>query len=119
MAPLPFSMALRIDDPACVARLAQLEGQAWGNVQRVNSVSPYCVEIYRKAWADYQDLLASDAGIEWRDFVSAEVRGDGAIYGNGGYHRYVVTEDGNVVLLSWSARPESIAKASALGIDVK
>ena len=110
-------MSLYIFDETALAVLGELEGKPWLELQSRNDTSPYCFPAWRKAWDE-----KVRAGEEYRDEPVAsflEGSGDGAIYGEGGYARFVVQADGELVLLRWSATESKVRKAERLGLRIR
>lgn len=109
-------MSVYIFQADALSRLAAVEGEAWLKQQGHQSRSPYGFHAWHTAW-----LAKTAAGPDYadspvRDFLDGS--GDGAIYGDSGYDRYVILPDGEVVLLAWSARHEKRLLATAQGIRV-
>ncbi len=114
---------VRIDDPDVVDVMGQVEGPAWARSQvgsRSGYAVPAFVEAYRKllevARAEGVSPEEFDANVNPRDWDGPD--SDGTIYGEGGYARYVVRSNGEVVLVASSTRPEKIAIARRVGIKV-
>jgi hypothetical protein len=107
---------LFISDSDALERLARIEGEAWHREQIARPESPYGFHRYVRA---FRELVASGLSLDASvgHFVEG---GDGAIYGEGGYSRYVVLRDGEVVLLAWSIehRAEKRRTAQAAGVRI-
>ena len=58
-----------------------------------------------------------ESGEQWEGNLHP-AGGDGTIYGDGGYARYRVYGNGEVVLVASNTRPERVAKAVAAGFTV-
>lgn len=108
-----------IDDDNCLDLMAEVEGAEWRRQQEANRGSPYGFFAYLEAWR----LIKAEpalAGERPYDVISmglvpsASPWGDGAIYGEGGYSRYVVGSDGRVHLLT-GTNPTREARARELG----
>ena len=99
--------------------LTRLEGEAWRRQQQTCGTNPHGFYAWRHAWDQKMQEVAKDP--TWADEpVSSFLEGgDGAIYGEGGWHRYAVRADGEIVLLGWSAREPNQAKARELGFSVR
>ena len=89
---------LFIDAPDALERLASIEGETWKREQLAKRESPYGFHRYLNK---FRELLDTWQTIDLTVGQYMDV-GDGAIYGNGGYSRFVVLADGEVVLLAWS-----------------
>lgn len=106
---------MKIFDPEIAPALAAVEGEAWWEEQRANRSSPYGFFAWLAAWNQYTQAGGEKEGHRPGDFIDG---GDGAIYGNGGWNRYVVRPDGEIVLLQWSSGSEARRLAVAHGIRV-
>lgn len=98
-------------------RMAAVEGGAWRVTQDRDQKSPYGFFAYLEAWGRKLDAGADAADDALMEFLAAP--GDGAIYGNGGYARYAVSNAGEIVLLAWSTLPEKKEIARAQGFTVR
>ena len=92
-----------IFDPDALDRMAELEGQEWKKHQVSNPSCPFGFFAYLEAWRFREQTLGfEDEPVCW--LVDPEYlpflkgRGDGAIYGNGGYTRYHVASNGQIYL---------------------
>ncbi|MBC8737208.1 hypothetical protein F6X40_10350 [Paraburkholderia sp. UCT31] len=107
---------VKIDDADALDRIAAIEGQAWLDLQHRSKENPYGFFHFLAAWkAKLEGELAHDPEISWKEYLEG---GDGAIYGAGGYHRYVVSDAGVIGFSSFHAREENRAKALAEGFDL-
>jgi hypothetical protein len=117
-----YGVSVYIFQPDALDLLTQVEGQSWREQQEARPNSEYGFFAYLKAWQflireGYEKKLTCHDVLDHEEVVGH--RGDGAIYGNGGWSRFVVTlGDGRIVLLGWSTHAEKIEKAKALGFDV-
>ncbi|MNR71695.1 hypothetical protein D3C71_23280 [compost metagenome] len=103
---------VRIDDANCLALLAQMEGPAWVRLQQARPERPYSFLYLLAAWTASQEAQHRAVGAEARDFLE---HGEPVIYGEGGYHRYVLRTDGELVFSRSHAREVNVARAQALG----
>lgn len=103
---------MKITDPEAPIALAAIEGERWWATQNGDRTSPYGFFVWLEATRKAAVSGPSAAPV---DFVEG---GDGAIYGDGGWRRYGVRQDGELVLMSWSATAEGREKAAAHGIRV-
>lgn len=101
-----------------IAKLAQIEGEAWAvGQEKVESCN---VGLFYEAWKQY----CAELGEEYCQEHSNEVIdpsmfsfvSDNAIYGNGGYSRYIVRLDGEVVALKSLMSDHRVKLAEAVGI---
>jgi len=107
---------LFIDAPDALERLALVEGETWKAEQVARPDNPCGFLTYLRV---FLKLAKPSASID--EPIGHFVKGgDCAIYGNGGYSRYVVLPDGEVVLLAWSIehRADKRARVQAAGIRV-
>jgi hypothetical protein len=110
---------VHIDDPDALSKLAQLEGDRWLADDRRTWT------LYRSATTAHAFLHAWNVGHApevpeadrqyWREISDLPLS---CIYGDGGYARFPVADDGEIVLDAGSTRPEKIARAEALGFRV-
>lgn len=109
-------MTVYIYQQDALQRLAVVEGAHWLREQELRRDSPYGFYAWLQAW---QAKVAAGP-----DYVEEPVRsflerdGDGAIYGEGGYSRYTVRSDGEVLLSSATTREAKRQAAVAQGIRV-
>ena len=108
-----------IFDDTILDLLTQMEGPAWRQLQLARAENPHGFLAWQKAWEQKVALLAEDPTVADEPLSSFMEGGDGAIYGEGGWHRYAVRADGEVVLLGWSAREPNQIKARELGFSVR
>jgi hypothetical protein len=108
---------VHITDPDALNKMAELEGPQWLKTQQQNPKSHYSFPAYLNAWKEIEDQGIQGEDVLWafRELLDG---GDGAIYGDGGYSRYTVTNNGEIVLQGWSTRDEKKEKAKQLGFTV-
>lgn len=100
-------------------KLTAMEGQNWRREQDARPESPYGFHAWKRAWDAKQRVVADDPTYSDEPVASfLESGGDGAMYGAGGWRRYAVALDGELVLMRWSATEEACARAGALGLRV-
>ena len=109
-----FIEAVKISDPDAFEKMTKVEGPNWAKTQKQNPESDFGFFAYKKAW---EEIVSS--GYEGKASPRELLKGDGAIYGEGGFSRYMVDEHGNIILAKWSTQEDKIKKAEALGFDVK
>jgi hypothetical protein len=108
-----------IYDTDALDRLTDVEGEAWRKLQDRNQDSPYCFHAWKRAWDYRQRMMIEDPSYAEEPVATfLEESGDGAIYGNGGWDRYVVRLTGELVLLSGSASSRNKTKAEQAGFTV-
>jgi hypothetical protein len=111
-----IDMSVYIFDADALAKLAAVEGQPWAEQQARKRQSPYGFYAWLAAWQEKESLSETYPDASVRDFLE---NGDGTIYGDGGYARYVVCSDGELVLLGSSTRDAKKAVAVAQGFTVR
>ncbi|KWT98275.1 MULTISPECIES: hypothetical protein [unclassified Variovorax] len=104
---------MHIAEKQTFERMVEMEGDAWRKAQLANPNQRYGFHVLLTAWQELQalDPLEPAAGI--RDIVAEPV-----IYGEGGYHRYVVSDQGEVRFSKMHARQVNVEKAVALGFSL-
>lgn len=108
-----------IQDLGALDGLAEMEGVDWRREQDARPESPYGFHAWKQAWDAKQRAVAEDPAYADEPVASfLESSGDGAIYGAGGWRRYAVALDGELVLMRWSATEEACARAEAIGLRV-
>lgn len=108
-------MAVYLTDSDVGERLTAVEGRAW-----YASVGHRQVAAYQRA---FQAFLTELAGEPWNASDSPWLNDGGrtlepAFYGDGGYSRYRVAGDGELILWGTSTRPEKAREAQAQGFTV-
>lgn len=104
-------MPIFITSPECFLKLKQLEGGPWADRQNLlqNRTQRENFFAVRKAYMDAQQQ-SPDAPTDLME--------NRTIYGEGGYARYVVQKNGEVVLDGSSVRREKATLAEAAGVRV-
>lgn len=77
--------------------------------------SPYGFFSWLSAWR----LKEATPGAQSEPVRLFMEGGDGALYGDGGYARYIVASNGELVLLGSSTRQERREKALSVGFSVR
>lgn len=109
---------LQLTDPRAFTRLVEMEGEQWASLQRRKPEAPYSFFRLLQAWqAKVAAGYESDPDYPVSDFMEGPSPSN-VLYGEGGWRRYAVRADGELVLLRESARAESCTKAETLGIRV-
>jgi hypothetical protein len=113
-------MPVYIHQPDALARMAAVEGSEWLAGQDRNRASAYHFPLWLEAWQ-----LKVAAGDEKEDYPLDEYVVDRfnsaiepAIYGNGGYHRYIVRPNGEILFSRSHAIASRIPDASAQGFSL-
>lgn len=114
-------MSVYINQPDAINILEALEGPRWRRLQDPDRLSPFGFYAYLETW-EWRNANPSWLGESVAGCMEEAIgqQGDGAIYGEGGYARYCVMGDGELVLLGWSVkyRPEKVELAKSLGVSV-
>lgn len=112
-------MPVFIQQPDALDLLTKVEGPAWREKQeRFGSCS---FKAFHDEWLQAQSYLTEeDKASEWyRTDSLTTPGGDGAIYGEGGWNRYIVKYTGEIVFLRRQAwGPEAIQRAEEAGFRV-
>lgn len=97
--------------------MARIEGAAWHAAQTAHPESPYGFTSFLAAWHEF----ATSGGCEQARVADMLMGcGDGMLYGEGGYSRYVIERDGEIVLLASSldGRTQKRERAQLAGVRV-
>lgn len=117
-------MPVYIHDADALDRLASVEGDRWRLYQEQHFDNAYGFYAYQRGWNEYRKAVGelgsglTDEGSMWEGGALWIGGGDGAIYGEGGYTRYAVRSDGEIVLLAWSARDDKRERARTIGFTI-
>ncbi len=110
-------MSVRLTDPDALERLAALEGESWLQEQYRRPTSPYGFLAMRAAWdARAASEFAHDESVSFTDFMDTPNR---VLYGEGGWARFMVSDEGIITLLAGTTRPAKASRALELGFDVR
>jgi len=111
-----------IYDLDALDKLAELEGAEWlENDQRMwqQYRSGNTAHGFVSAWKYAHANMSPEDSPYWKDYFAGAVGIElGVIYGEGGYARFAVTDEGEIVLEGSSTRAERIDRATALGFRV-
>lgn len=100
-------------------KLTAMEGADWRREQDARPDSPYGFHAWKRGWDTRQRAVAEDPAYADEPVASfLESGGDGAIYGAGGWRRYAVALDGELVLMRWSTTADACSRAEAIGFRV-
>lgn len=97
-------MPVYIHQQDALQRMAAVEGSRWLQYQETHRRSAYGFYAWLDAWHAKQGSGSEYLDEPVREFLEAP--GDGTIYGEGGYARYAVRTDGELVLLGSTTRDE-------------
>lgn len=120
-------MSIYVYDPDVLAKmhlvesfLSEYDADRWLEQQRVDAEGPCTFLVYRNEWERrFRPLLGVRTLEELKSVPVRNPRyGDVSIYGAGGYHRYCVEGDGEVVFLRDFASREATARAEEVGFKV-
>ncbi len=71
----------------------------------------------RAAWdARAASEFAEDESVSFTDFMDSPNR---VLYGEGGWARFIVSDEGIITLLAGTTRPVKASRAQELGFDVR
>src|SRR5271166_3215965 len=113
-----------IYDTDALDKLAELEGQRWlQDDQRMwqKYRSGNTAHAFQFAWWETHKpgVLGPQDLPFWKDYFAGDMGIElGIIYGDGGYARFAVRDDGEIVLEGSSTRAEKIERAEQLGFRV-
>lgn len=116
-------MPVFIYDANAYDKLTEVEGARWrrhaDELYEANRDKPrgtgrgYCFQDFKATWDATRGTAYEDV---WLDCGEPPLQ---VIYGAGGYARYAVHKDGEIVLLSGSTTAERCTKARAAGFTVR
>jgi hypothetical protein len=92
--------SVKINDSDAIEKMAKIEGSYWISDSAMKD-DPHSFKYWKKAYNDIMNSKYVDeikSGISWKEI--AEVIGfklGDTIYGNGGYNRYKIKNDGFIV----------------------
>lgn len=113
--------SVKIYDADALNKMAIIEGERWRQKQENNKNDSYGFYAYLKAWKviENEGMVGEASPYEAisMDLVPGVKRGDGAIYGDGGYNRYYVGRDGTIKFDYNLAREEKSKLAQELGFS--
>lgn len=113
-------MSVYIYDPDAKAKIALVEGERWleHDLNAAYRSSTSCFDAFLAEWKAIEAVTTPDA----REILNSEcltVRGNPAIYGLGGWNRYFVRYDGEIMFSAYHAsNPEKEAQAKDAGFRV-
>ena len=114
-------MAVFIYQENSLALMAQLEGPEWLAQQSRQTESPYAFPLWLEAWqlkvaaGHAEDDLAR---LEDYVFDRFQLSVQAVIYGKGGFHRYIVRPNGEILFAASSAIAAKRPEAQALGFTL-
>lgn len=111
---------LNLQDPNALSTLITVEGEEWGRQQEARRNSPYGFYAHLEAFQSKVQYLAENPGTSANDFRLSDFGEVAGIYGAGGYSRYAIAPDGEILLLGWSVDGlrERRERAIAAGITI-
>jgi hypothetical protein len=104
-----------IYDEDAIVKIAMMEGERWRRQQLERKTSPYGFFYVKTAWD--QSTLPEYAGtdLDWRELLEGA---ENVIYGEGGFHRYVAMENGELRFSRTHARSPNVQRAQELGFNL-
>jgi hypothetical protein len=93
---------------------------SWLEEQRTDTEGPCTFLVYRNEWEKtWRPRLGvwSPESLK-RDHVRDPKHGDSSIYGVGGWHRYYVAGDGEIVFIAAFAAPHAVRLAETTGFKI-
>jgi hypothetical protein len=118
-------MPVYIGDPDTLDKLEAIEGARWRaddlrmwQQYRSGNTAHAFVFAWRHTHSPKSGLSPQDEPY-WKDFFAGDFGIElGVIYGDAGYSRYTVKDDGEIVLDAGSTRPEKALRAQQVGFRV-
>ena len=111
-------MPIFIYDPDALDKLTAVEGESWKRHQLENARDSNSFPTWVRAWNHMKSEGLDCAPDNFSPGMVFDSIGDGAIYGEGGYARYIVRCTGEIVLLKWSTRDAKLELAKEVGFTV-
>lgn len=88
-------MPVYIYQPDALDRMGIIEGERWMTHQCGDPEGMCSFNAFKRTYEEIQPYRKPDD-----DVWSLDVDGNGAIYGEGGWHRYAVRTDGEIIFLA-------------------
>lgn len=105
---------VHIEQPESFELLAQMEGAQWRRTQEARPHDPYGYSFWSRAWHAKVAAGLRDVPAPLPSFAERATRAP-LIYGSEGYHRYLITAEGEIVLEQGTLMPDDASKARSLG----
>lgn len=103
-----------ISDADLFERMTRIEGARWAAQQRAQPEAPYGLLRKLALWEAFQlSEERQHPEASWADLL--ESSDERVVYGEGGYHRYVVRDNGDVCFSQMHAREPARQLAQELG----
>ena len=106
-------MPVYIFEENALEKIIEVEGERYRRFSTEKEFQTCSFEAFLKKWnedcKDYPEI------INYRPCFGISVEGNGAIYGWGGWNRYILYNSGEIALLNPSSIPEDIEKAKKVG----
>jgi hypothetical protein len=90
-----------INQPDALDRMGIVEGERWKTHQCGDPEGPCSFNAFLRQWTELHEW-ARQEGMDDEELkaISITIDGNGAIYGEGGWHRYAVRGDGEIIFLA-------------------
>lgn len=114
-------MSVFIYQPDALELMGLVEGEEWLQQQKLKTACPYSFPIWLEAWnLKMAAGLDKDDDSPLADFISDrfELSISPVIYGKGGFHRYVVQPNGEILFSKFHSVERRIPAAIAAGFTV-
>lgn len=112
-------MPVNIMDVDAINVMALVEGDHWKQYQLEH---PECISGFLRFKQAYEEMIKklSPDELKYRREIGygVGIEGNSAIYGDGGFHRYFVRSDGNIVFSKSHSFGERITKARDAGFTI-
>lgn len=105
---------VHIEQAESIELLTQMEGAQWRRTQEARPHDPYGYPFWSRAWNAKVAAGLRDLPAPLPSFAERAARAP-LIVGAEGYHRYLVTAEGEIVLEQSTVLPDEAAKAKSLG----
>ena len=107
---------MMIYDPDAFEKFVEVEGEDYRRFKSASSFGEVSFDAFLKEW---KELDSCDLDFRGGLGFSIDVAGNGAIYGNGGYHRYIVRNSGEILFLRAAvAHEKCIERARRAGFRI-
>lgn len=109
-------MSIFIFESDAFDKICRVEGERYAEQQKNFDTCSF--SVFKEKW---EELIAGDPTLKEEEDMHFSVDGNYAIYGKGGYNRYIVYFSGEIVFLDAAAadQSEDIERAREIGFRIQ